>query len=109
MIGKDFLCAVNEQDVHSLALLQVEFLSSPAFSYASLQKIPLDCPLEVLFRHGNKDAVGLFGVTKGIDVSYLAFCPMSAMGKKVFDTFLAAQSFRFGKSIGARSFHSLIS
>ena len=80
-------------------------LPAPAFAYAALQKITLDCSLEEFFRYGNYNAV--HSAVRSIqtlpaDARHTA---VLTFGKKLRDGRLAAQSFFLRKSITDLPFH----
>ena len=73
--------------------------SSPAFADAAFQKVAFYCSFEKFLRDRNKQAVCILPVVCCIDEADITHATMSSSGKKLFDAFLAAQSFFFRKSI----------
>ncbi len=76
-------------------------LSAPAFPYPSFEQIALDGALEQLFGHRHHDAAECLAVVRLPDIAESRHTSVTPLGKKLFDAGLAAQSFFFGKSIGA--------
>lgn len=100
LIVENLLCRIHEQYISSFFKPNFVLESSPAFAYASFEKISFHCSLEQLFWDRNEQS-GIFQtVVVEVDVTQSTFIPMLSSGKKPVYASLAAQSFLFRKSIG---------
>ena len=80
-------------------------LPAPAFAYAALQKITLDCSLEEFLGYGYHNTVRTAVSSIKALVTYALHTAVLASGKKLRDGRLAAQSFFLRKSITDLPFH----
>ena len=81
---------------------------APAFTDASFQQVSLYGSLEKFLRDGNQDTAVLFSVISRVDVTDRTDTSMSASSKKIFNVFLAVQSFLFRKSIRSLPVHGYL-
>lgn len=87
---------------------EVVFEPAPAFTDASFQQVSLYGPFEKLLWHGGQDTAELFSVISRVDVTDRTDTSMSASSKKIFNVFLAVQSFLFRKSIRSLPVHGYL-
>lgn len=72
---------------------------SPTLAYPTFEKIAFDSSLEQFLRYGHKNPAMLFAIVGKISVTDVTHVAMSAVGKQLFDAFLAVQPFLFRQCI----------